>query len=244
MKPIQIKATRQQLNQVATHVYHLVLQSEQLNADSYLAGQYLNICMPDGSSRPFSIASAANSNQQLELIIRAAEDAPVSMEILTHLQDADEITIELPLGRCILDESDLPLAFIAGGTGIAPIRAMLQHLASIQSNRAITLYWGVNSEVDFFLLDDVKQTVSALSNAEFVPVCAKPTADWQGATGYPHQAMIAKQAELKDTQIYICGSMEMVKAVYHDLVDTGASPYQLHSDMLDIMRQFGQLPPL
>jgi NAD(P)H-flavin reductase len=241
--PQRITATTTFVNSIATETYHIGLASNALSEESFIAGQYLNICMPDGSSRPFSIASAPR-NGVIELIVRAATAMPVTVEILDHLKNAKQIELEVGCGSCTLPSQQSDLILIAGGTGISPIRAILQQLSTQQSEQNISVYWGVNSPDDLFMVEEFEHLCSTLKDTTLYLVCAKPTASWQGLSGFVHQAMLANTTVNPETHIVMSGSKDMVLAVYHDLKAAGYDDHHIHADMLDIMRQFGELPKL
>jgi NAD(P)H-flavin reductase len=240
--PQRILATTTFVNLIANEVYHVGLASDSLTESSFIAGQYLNICMPDGSTRPFSIATAPTDGA-LELIVRAAAAMPVTVEILDHLKHSAQIELEVGCGSCIIPSNQSDLILLAGGTGISPIRSILQKLSIQQSTQTIAVYWGVNSPDDLFLVEEFEKLCATLKNANLNLVCANPTDNWQGLSGFVHQAMLANTSVTNpDTHIVMSGSKEMVLAVFHALKAAGYDDHHIHADMLDIMRQFGELP--
>ena len=118
----------------------------------YYAGQYLNIILPDGDQRSFSFATAPHENDVIELQIRLVPGGKFTTRVFNEMKVGDTVRFEAPLGSFFLrEDSDKPIIFVAGATGFAPVKSMVEHAFHIGLKRRIILYWGVRSLSDLYL---------------------------------------------------------------------------------------------
>jgi aquacobalamin reductase/NAD(P)H-flavin reductase len=143
--------------------------------------------LSDEDKRPFSIASSPN-NDLIELQIGAFSADSYPMQVIEHIKNNAEVSIEMPLGNAQLKvDSDKPLLLIAGGTGFSYIKSMFEYLSQEQSSRKVVVYWGLREPSACYELDKTSATLAKLPNAQFIPVVEKPTDDWHGKVGLVHQ---------------------------------------------------------
>ena len=118
----------------------------------YLAGQYVDFLLKDGHRRSFSLATAPHDDALLELHIRHIAGGFFTDPLFTTYKGREILRIEGPLGSFYLrEESDKPMIFVAGGTGFAPIKAMIEHAFHHEVDRPMVLYWGARSLADLYL---------------------------------------------------------------------------------------------
>jgi len=194
--------------------------------------------MSDEDKRPFSIASSPNSDL-IELQIGAFIADSYPMQVIERIKDSlsnsEEITIEIPLGNAQLrTESERPLLLLAGGTGFSYIKSMFEYLAEQQSQRHITVYWGLREEGAIFELEKTIATIGKLAHANFIPVVENinenSATPWQGKTGLVHQAAMNDIANFESYDIYLAGRFEMVGAIRSDFIEHGALLDHMYAD--------------
>ncbi|MBU6510672.1 MAG: CDP-6-deoxy-delta-3,4-glucoseen reductase [Betaproteobacteria bacterium] len=179
----------------------------------YLAGQYLQFILRDGSRRSYSMASAPDGQPAVQLHIRHMPGGKFTDQVFGTLKERDILRMEGPYGSFYLRESgERPLVLLASGTGLAPIKAILEQLASEGNTRPATLYWGGRRRADLYLMDWALAQDEALPWLRFVPVLSEPDADWQGRTGFVHRAVMEDLPDLSGHEVYACGSPLMVDA--------------------------------
>ncbi|MDE2152995.1 MAG: CDP-6-deoxy-delta-3,4-glucoseen reductase [Betaproteobacteria bacterium] len=179
----------------------------------YLAGQYLQFILRDGSRRSYSMASAPDGQPAVQLHIRHMSGGKFTDQVFGTLKERDILRMEGPYGSFYLRESgERPLVLLASGTGLAPIKAILEQLASEGNTRPATLYWGGRRRADLYLMDWALAQDEALPWLRFVPVLSEPDADWQGRTGFVHRAVMEDLPDLSGHEVYACGSPLMVDA--------------------------------
>lgn len=205
----------------------------------YLAGQYLDILLPAGKRRSFSIANSPQSGDRIELHIRNLEGGAFSGQLLGGVQEKSLLHIEAPFGQFYLREDVLhPLILVAGGTGFAPIKAIIEQALSLEVKRSMTLYWGVRAVRDLYLAQLPERWAREHANFRFVPVLSQPepTDAWLGRTGWVHQAVLTDHPDFSAFDIYAAGPPPMVKATYDALVARALPPSQFFSDPFEYAR--------
>ncbi len=199
----------------------------------FYPGQYINIRLPDGQRRSFSFATAPHVNDEIELQIRRIPGGQFTTHVFTSMKVGDTITFEGPLGSFFLrDDSDKPILFVAGATGFAPVKSMVEHAFHVGMKRRMILYWGVRSRRDLYLPDLPKRWAAEHPNFTFVPVLSAPAPEdrWTGRTGLVHEAILADFPDLGGHQIYACGSVKMVEAAHPAFMAHGMTQDDCFSD--------------
>ncbi|HXX84908.1 MAG TPA: CDP-6-deoxy-delta-3,4-glucoseen reductase [Casimicrobiaceae bacterium] len=211
-------------------VHMKLLGEEELR---YYAGQYINILLPDGEKRSFSFATAPHERGPLELQIRHIPGGKFTTHVFTTMKVGDIVDFEGPLGSFFLrEDSAKPMIFVAGATGFAPVKSMLEHAFHIGMKRKMILYWGVRSLKDLYLPDLPRQWATEHPNFSFVPVLSEPKPEdrWTGRTGLVHGAIIEDYPDLSAYQLYACGSAGMVEAAHPAFAEHGLSQDDCFSD--------------
>jgi CDP-4-dehydro-6-deoxyglucose reductase len=200
----------------------------------FLAGQYLNFLLSDGRERAFSIANAPHDDELIELHIRHVEGGEFTDYVFGRMQDKTILRIRGPLGGFVLrEDSDRPMIFVAGGTGFAPIKGQMEHAMYIGDKRPMTLYWGVRSERDLYQEGLVNQWVAEHDNINFIPVLSEPSQDWQGRTGFVHEAVVADHPDMSGFDVYMAGPPVMVNAGREAFENAGLTLDNMYSDSFD-----------
>lgn len=193
----------------------------------FLAGQYIDFLLKDGRRRSYSIANPPHDDTLIELHIRHLPGGHFSDRVFTEMKEKDILRLEGPLGSFFIrEESDKPMIFLAGGTGFAPIKAMLLHAFAGATPRPMVLYWGVRSRKDLYMGDLAAAWQQAHANFSFIPVLSEPRPEdaWSGRTGYVHEAVMADFPDLSGYQVYACGVPAMVDAARQSFTRHRALP--------------------
>jgi CDP-4-dehydro-6-deoxyglucose reductase len=193
----------------------------------FLAGQYIDFKLKDGRSRSYSLANAPHDDALLELHIRHVAGGLFTDQVFSSMKERDILRLKGPLGSFFIrDDSDKPIIFIAGGTGFAPIKGMLEHAFAEHTDRELVLYWGVRSLKDLYMTELPQQWLAERPNFSFIPVLSNPLPGdhWQGRTGFVHEAVLADFADLSNYQVYACGAPVMVDSARDAFVKTRNLP--------------------
>lgn len=220
------------LERVAPDVMIIYLKLPANERLQFLPGQYIDILLKDGKRRSFSLANAPHDDEFLQIHARNYPGGVFSEHVFSHMKERDILRFEGPLGSFALHETavDVPIIFLASGTGFAPIKSMLEHIFYTENthkhNRKMMLYWGVRIKADLYLEALAKQWEHQHQNFTFIPVLsdALPKDNWSGRTGLVHQAVLEDFESLVGYHVYACGSPPMVKAAYHDFTHSRNLP--------------------
>jgi len=199
---------------------------------AFVAGQYINIVLADGQRRAFSFANPPHDNALIELHVRRIPGGRFTTQVFTTMQVGDAIDFEGPLGRFTLRESQRPILFVAGATGFAPIKSIVEDAFRRGLTRPMQLYWGVRDAKDLYALELAERWQREHPNFSVVPVLshAAPEDPWPGRRGFVHEAMLADHPDLTGYEVYACGSQQMVEAAVPDFMTHGLGEQFCFSD--------------
>ncbi|MFW6258822.1 MAG: CDP-6-deoxy-delta-3,4-glucoseen reductase [Halochromatium sp.] len=201
---------------------------------AYVAGQYLEFMLRDGARRAYSIANPPHDDALLELHVRRVPGGRFSDEVFEHLEERSILRIRAPLGTFVLrEETERPILMVAGGTGFAPLKAMLEHAFRRRIKRPIRLYWGVRARRDLYLAELPERWAEAHPNFRWVPVLSEPDPDWNGRAGWVHEAVLKEHPSLGDFDCYLSGPPPMVEAGRAAFEAAGAGLDHLFSDAFE-----------
>ena len=201
----------------------------------FRAGQYLDFLIKNKRRRAFSIANAPANDEFLELHIRHVEGGEFTSLVFDKFQVKTLVRIEAPLGNFyIREESNRPLILMAGGTGFAPLKGMIEQLRAEQDTRPIYLYWGARAKVDLYHLE-LAESWAKEERFEFIPVLSDKAEgdDWQGREGYVHDVVAKDIADLSGYDVYMAGPPQMIVAATAEFVGKGLPREQLFADSFE-----------
>ena len=212
-----------QLSKPATDVAILQLQLPANQQFQYLAGQYVEFILAGGVRRSYSMANAPvrlGSPPAIELHLRHLPGGVFTDQVFGSLKVKDILRLEGPFGSFFLRPSTQPLILLAAGTGLAPIKAMVEQLQDGGNTRQAHLYWGCRRQPDLYLHDWALKAAATTAWLHYVPVLSdeQPGSGWTGRTGLVHQAVMSDWPDLSAHQVYACGAPQMVDAAQQDLV--------------------------
>ncbi|MEI8304191.1 MAG: CDP-6-deoxy-delta-3,4-glucoseen reductase [Burkholderiales bacterium] len=204
----------------------------------FLAGQYIELILKDGTRRSYSMACAPHAAEQLELHVRHMPGGRFTDSVFGQSQPAlrerDILRFEGPMGTFFLrEDSTRPIVLLASGTGFAPIQAIIEHAIHKGVSRPISLYWGGRRPRDLYRAAQCARWVDQLPSLRWVPVVsdALPEDHWQGRTGLVHRAVMADFPDLSGHQVYACGAPLMVDAARADFTrECGLPPDEFFAD--------------
>ena len=222
-RDIQIRtlpARVQKMQKLAPDIMLVELKLPASERLQFLAGQYIDILLKDGSRRSFSMANAPHDDAVLQLHMRNY-GGPFSTHVFSKMKERDILRFEGPLGTFYLREtSEKPAILLASGTGFAPVKALLEHAFHVHSARPLILYWGARTRADLYMNDLVERWAREHNNFKYVPVLSEPRAsdNWNGRTGLVHEAVMKDIADMSGCQVYACGVPVMVESARRDFI--------------------------
>ena len=234
IKSQKVPAKIKEMNKMTDDVIQLFLKLPDDCSLNFLAGQYIDIVLADGGHRSFSLANMPQNNGQLELHIRHIDGGKFTDSVFNELKSRDLLRIEGPLGSFFLrEDSDTDLIFVAGGTGFAPIKSIIEHLIAQKSQRNIYLYWGARETAGLYQNELAQSWADQHDNINYIPVLSDQEDDWGGARGLVHQQVIANHGDFANCSAYVCGAPAMVKTAHQDFIQKGLAEDQFFSDAFE-----------
>ena len=194
----------------------------------FKAGQYIEFIMGDGSRRAFSMANAP-LDSMIELHLRLIEGGKFTSFVFNEMKEKSIHRIEGPIGQFYLRDSEKPIIFIAGGTGFAPIKSIIEDMIANKNKRKIYLYRGVRSEKDFYMNELVNDWIKKLEGLTYIPVVEDGLSE-DARSGYVHHAVLEDFKNLNDIQVYCCGAPGLVENAFTDLTKSGLPDDQFFAD--------------
>ncbi len=230
------KARVVKLEKLSHDVMRVMLKLPEGQKIPFKAGQYINIILDDGQRRAFSFANPPHQPELIELQIRLVPGGRFTSHVFAGMKEGDEVRFDGPLGDFTLRESERPIVFVAGATGFAPVKSMVEDAFHRGLKRPIYLYWGVRRLADLYLPDLPARWAEDHENFHFIPVLSDAAAEdnWSGRTGLVHEAILADFPDLAGKEIYACGSVKMVEAIFPSLKSQGAEEGMCFSDAFTI----------
>jgi len=238
LKVKTLPARVERLERLAHDVMGVWLKVPPVERLRFLAGQYLDVLLPDGRRRSFSLANAPHDDALLELHVRFVPGGAFSTQVFEQLQSRALLRIQGPLGTFVLREgSARPVLMMAGGTGFAPIKSMVEHALAagwIGGARTLHFYWGARAERDLYLRALPERWAVAQPAFGWAPVLSEPDADWRGRVGLVHEALLADRAgDLARFDVYMAGPPAMCRAAREAFRAAGLPDDQLFYDSFE-----------
>jgi CDP-4-dehydro-6-deoxyglucose reductase, E3 len=234
LQPRTLPAKVDRIEQLNDDVIRLYLKLPEDERLQFLAGQYLNFILPDGSKRAFSIANAPHDDEYIELHIRHVAGGAFTDALFSGMQEKTILRIEAPLGSYFLREtSHKPIILMGGGTGFAPLKGIIEHAFKIGVERPMHLYWGVRSLQDLYLPRLPEHWAANNVNFRYTPVLSEPDDDWRGQTGWVHEAVVSDYPDLSEHEVYMSGPPPMIEAGKKAFLAHGLPGEELYSDSFE-----------
>jgi CDP-4-dehydro-6-deoxyglucose reductase len=223
----------QALVRVADDVMVIRLKLPTNERMQYLAGQYIEFLLADGKRRAFSLASPPHADDLLELHVRQVPGGNFTDHVFHKMKLKDILRIEGPLGSFFLrEDSPKPIILVAGGTGFAPLKGLIEHALYIGIQRPMQLYWGAKNRAGLYMNALAEQWATA-HGITYTPVLSEPAAadHWTGRTGLVHEAVMTDHPDLSAYQVYACGAPVMCEAALKDFTARGLPKEDFFADV-------------
>lgn len=195
------------LEKVSKDVIKLILRLPPRTDFEFIPGQYVNL-IKGPIKRSYSIAGTIGNGSKLEFFIKRYEDGKMSSYLFEHAKENDLLRLQGALGTFFYRQSSTDtIVFLATGTGIAPVKAILEGLdEQTLQNKKIFVVWGARKSGDFFW-----NPTCISENIEYIPTLSKQDGTWDGAYGYVQETILKALKDFSKTQVYACGSNNMIK---------------------------------
>jgi CDP-4-dehydro-6-deoxyglucose reductase len=233
LRPRQLPCRALSREMLADDVIRFVVKLPKGERFDYLPGQYIDFLLEDGRRRSFSLANAPNG-ETLEMHLRITPGGRFARWVQREMPDRAILRFEGPLGAFYIREKpERPIVMVAGGTGFAPLKAMLEGLFAAGLKRPVHLFWGARRRADLYLHALVEQWARQHPLFRYTPVLSEPDADWRGETGLVHEAVLRAHPQLGGHAAYLSGPPAMVRAGKDAFIAAGLDADHLYYDSFD-----------
>jgi len=218
-----------ELERLAPDVLRVKLRLPPTATFSFIPGQYIDVIGTNGIRRSYSLANSNCSEKLLELHIRAVNSGSMSDYWFNHAELNDLLRLNGPLGTFFLREcKNTDIFFLATGTGIAPVKAILEsliHVPEDQQPKSVTVFWGGRKPEDFYI------DIAAIPGKHrYIPVISRPNESWTGVKGYIQDILLSTAPDLSNAAVYACGSGNMIHTAKKLLINGGLPSARFYSD--------------
>jgi len=207
----------------------------------FIPGQYVQFKAPKYKSSPgevfraYSISSDPADTDCIELIIRNVPGGICTTYVFEHLKEGDDVLINGPYGEFKLSDTDAPMIFIAGGSGIAPIKCLLHQIQNDGIKRKGIFFFGVRALKDLFMTEEMAAFEKAIPGFRFVPALSQLDEGdkWNGEKGRITDVVkryLDGQTDASIYEGYLCGSPGMIDASVTVLTDAGIPADRIYYD--------------
>jgi CDP-4-dehydro-6-deoxyglucose reductase len=203
---------------------------------NFAPGQYIDILLPGGRRRSFSIASPPHDARPLELHVRRVAGGEFTDRLFHEDMRSALLNIEGPLGAFTYrpHRGQAPrMLLIGGGTGIAPLLSILRHLIENGIERDLQLYWGVRTEQDLYAHATLEQLSRRAASLAYVPVLSEGPPGWRGRSGWVHEVALKDIEDLEAIEVYAAGPPAMIAAIQREYDSRGSAKTRLYFDSFD-----------
>lgn len=223
-------------------VMRLIVKLPSLEPFVFLAGQYVDFLLEDGRRRSYSIASPPHEAERLEFHVRRIGGGEFTAQVFDTMRERALLRLEGPLGGFWLrEDSDRPVLMVAGGTGYAPVKAMLSHLIHRGRQHPVHFYWGVRRPRDLYERARLERWAGEHEWLSFTPVMSEalPEDAWQGRRGWVHEAVLADHPDMAAYDVYAAGPPPMIALLQELLPAHGLPQGRLYFDSFEFATNLG-----
>jgi len=227
LKDIEVKTSPVRINKIEKKTGAIIEVELRLPPTinmNFLEGQYIDVIGPDSLRRSYSIANSA-SDKTITLWIKKVENGKFSQYWFNKAQENDLLRIEGPKGTFFFRNGQKKSILLATGTGIAPIKSMLDKLDESTTDVSFHLYWGNREPEDFFWEPNYKNL-----NLQYTPVFSQKSDEQVGTIDYVQDIAIKQHQNLENTEVYACGSIDMIESARSLFIKNSLEEKHFHSD--------------
>jgi Na+-transporting NADH:ubiquinone oxidoreductase subunit F len=182
--------------------------------------------------RAYSVSSVPSKRNSIELIIRLVPEGICTTWVFNHLAVGQAVRFSGPYGEFRLSQTDAPCIFIAGGSGMAPIRSILLDMKESGTSRVSSFFFGALTRGDLIYMDEMNALAEELPWFTFIPALSKEPADsaWQGERGLITEVVGRHFPDTSKHEAYLCGSPGMVNGCIQILTKNGMPENKMFFD--------------
>lgn len=227
---------------LSPQVARLLLRLPRGQRLQFMAGQYADVLLSGGRRRAFSIASPPQHEDRIELHVRHVAGGDFTEWVFGDMPERAILRLEAPLGTFFVrGDSERPMLMMGGGTGFAPLKAMVEQLLADDDRRALHLFWGARNRRELYQSELPEGWASDHDHIRYTPVLSDPEPgdEWNGARGLVHEVLLAEYPALSPFDVYMSGPPAMIDAARHAFLQHGLPEDRLYYDSFDFAPRTG-----
>lgn len=200
---------------------------------AFKAGQYVDLLVPGTTEwRSYSMANQPSRRGDIELMIKLMPSGLFSSYVVDRLKVGECLTLQGPYGNFHLRDTGKPALFIAGGSGMGPILALLRDMAERKDTRPVAYFYGARARRDLFHLDELQEFTQRLPQFRFIPALSEPLPqdEWTGEVGLITEVVQRQVPHLAGMEAYLCGPTAMIDAAIAFLTKGGMNQNDIFYD--------------
>jgi CDP-4-dehydro-6-deoxyglucose reductase len=223
----------ERMQKLAPDVMGVWLRWPAIESFTWQSGQYVDVMLPGERRRSFSLANPPHDGAFLELHVRRVPGGAFSEKLFTALKPGSLLHMEGPLGQFYYRQGERPLLLIGGGTGYAPLKAILRQVLETEARREVTLFWGARAAEDLYEHEWLRELDARHARFRYVGVLSEQPEGDAYEHGLVHEAVLRRVPGLTGYDIYAAGPPAMIDAVRAALPPQGADPERIYFDSFE-----------
>lgn len=231
IKVLRSPAKVHALEKLSKDVVELTLRLPPSNEIRYLPGQYVRVTNRESTVRSYSLSAGPNPDRMLRMHIRRVDDGRFSQWLFERASLNELVHVEGPQGRFFLRDARQVQrsVFLATGTGMAPIWAILSSASAAQwaNLGAVSAYWGNRFSADAYMVDQLRD-LAERRGFRFTAIFSKEAS--YSVPAHVQDHMIAEHPSLQNVQLFACGNAAMIESAREKALAAGLAPDCFHSD--------------
>jgi len=194
------------------------------------AGQYAQVGFDGVPPRSYSMANR-HGDDSLEFHIRRVPSGVTSEHVHGALKVGDRARLEFPLGSSYLRQHHSgPILCVAGGSGLAPIKSIVETALAHGMKQPIHVYFGARGERDLYLVEHFQTLAARHPNLSFAAVLSEAQSS-QHRRGFVTEAVAEDLADLDGWKAYVAGPPPMVDSAMELTFARGLRREDMHADV-------------
>jgi CDP-4-dehydro-6-deoxyglucose reductase len=220
---------------LADNVMRIKLRLPKAQRLQFLAGQYVEILLPEGKRRAFSIASSPQLEDELELHIRHVDGGDFTGWVFDELKERDILRLEGPLGTFFIrhNHPDRPMILMGGGTGFAPLKSMIEDLLALGDQRPIHLFWGARNSAELYQESLPLSWQDQHSHIKYHRALSEADDQEAAFSGFVHEAVLDLYPDLSGHDVYMSGPPAMIDTARLAFLQHGLPERSLYYDSFE-----------
>ena len=232
---LELTGTVDRREQLSHDIVWLGIQLSGGDKLPFTAGQYIELKIPgtEDAWRSFSLANSPGETDRADLIIKVIPGGAFGTALRNGLGPGDRVQLRGPFGTFGVRWSHRPMVMVAGGSGMAPVLAVLKDLVAIRNKRPVLFLYGARAGRDLILDRELTAMAAELPWFTYVPALSEPgteDAGWSGETGLVTDVLRRLLPSPRGYEAYMCGPPPMIDAAITVLEAGGVKPRHIYFD--------------